>query len=258
MSAELSTDSGASWTEIWGRQAGGLSSTLWDSAWQSASVSLADFAGQSVRIRFVLRANGSAVINATLNHGCFLDDIQVTNSTEISIGTITDVGTATSFTLDEKTAGTALVEGETFLLRVRPTLGCETFGWSEPLSVVVVAPSGYLAWSFASTVGGALDDYDSDGLVNGLEYALGLDPTEPTDSPNAQDILSVSLTSKEQLSLSVVEPEGVSGVTYGAESSTDLKIWSPLTDVGEGTTHRFETESGAPQMFVRWSVTVSE
>ena len=50
----------------------------------------------------------------------------------------------------------------------------------------------------------------------------------------------------------------MSGVTYGAESSADLKIWSPLTDVGEGTTHRFETESGAPQMFVRWSVTVSE
>jgi alpha-tubulin suppressor-like RCC1 family protein len=54
------------------------------------------------------------------------------------------------------------------------------------------------------------------------------------------------------------EPAGMSGVTYGAEWSTDLSsgIWTPITDTGSGTTHIFSVSVGSnPQFFTRLRVT---
>jgi len=54
------------------------------------------------------------------------------------------------------------------------------------------------------------------------------------------------------------EPAGVSGVTYGAQSSLDLGFgsWQPVPDTGSGTEHIFGVPVGAnPELFMRLTVT---
>jgi len=54
------------------------------------------------------------------------------------------------------------------------------------------------------------------------------------------------------------EPAGVSGVTYGAQSSLDLSAesWQPVPDTGSGTEHIFSVPVGAnPHLFMRLTVT---
>jgi hypothetical protein len=55
------------------------------------------------------------------------------------------------------------------------------------------------------------------------------------------------------------EPAGVSGVTYGAQSSLDLGAgnWQPVSDTGSGTEHIFSLPvSASQQQFMRLTVTV--
>ena len=54
------------------------------------------------------------------------------------------------------------------------------------------------------------------------------------------------------------EPAGVSGVTYGAQSCTDMcsGIWKPVPDTGSGTEHIFSIPVGAkPRAYMRLTVT---
>lgn len=253
LSAEVSTNSGASWSEVWGRNGVGLSSANWDTSWQSVNVSLTAYAGKSTRARFVYRYSGSTVTNSGNDCGCFLEDIRVTASQELGSPTITDIGTSSNFTLNATSAGGSLVAGQQYHMRVRPTLGCKAFPFSEALYVTAVAPSGYPAWSFAPIVGGASMDHDRDGRANGIEYAFGMDPTDPSDGGSAPGPTRVD----GQLRLSCIEPAGVSGVIYGAEHSTNLIHWVVLPDTGSGTNHVFTAPAG-PKAFMRWLIEVIE
>ncbi len=92
LSAEISTDSGNTWTSVWSRNGVGLNSAYWDPAFISRSVSLAAYAGHVIRIRFILRWNGqSAVISTTSSDGFFIDDITVTNATQLVNPTTTSL-----------------------------------------------------------------------------------------------------------------------------------------------------------------------
>jgi hypothetical protein len=53
------------------------------------------------------------------------------------------------------------------------------------------------------------------------------------------------------------EPDGVSGVTYGAQSTTDLGAgnWQPVPDTGTGTEHVFSVPTSGPQLFLRLTLT---
>ncbi len=250
LSAEVSTNSGVAWFEVWGRNGVGGS---WDSAWQAGSVALGAYDGIPVRLRFVFRHNGSAYLNEGNAYGCFLDSIRVTASQELGPPTITDIGTSSNFMLDAVSAGGALVAGQQYSLRVRPTLGCKAFAFSEALYVTVVAPGGYASWSFAPIVGGAEVDYDRDGRENGIEYAFGMDPTNPSDGAGLPGPTWV----EGLWGLRCIEPAGVAGVTYGAEYSTNLVHWTVLTDSGSGTNHVFTAPAG-PKTFLRWLIEVVE
>ena len=90
LDAEISTNGGDTWTSLWSRNGVGLSSAYWDPAFVSRSVSLAAYAGQIVRVRFILRRNGPSVsIGTSENYGFFIDDVTVTNATELVNGTTT-------------------------------------------------------------------------------------------------------------------------------------------------------------------------
>ena len=147
--AEISTDSGVTWTSVWSRNGVGLSSPLFDPAFVSRSVSLAAYAGQIVRVRFIFRWNGQSITSGTTsNHGFFIDDVTVTNATELVNPTVSSLaGSATGFTLDSTTAGAPLVAGASYYLRVRPNVGTRWFSYGAA-KIVTAQPavSGYAAW----------------------------------------------------------------------------------------------------------------
>ncbi len=260
LSAEVSADNGNTWTAVWSRPGVGLSSANWDTTFVARTLSLSAYAGKIIRVRFVLRYDMSgAVISAADNCGFYVDDIAVTNATQLVGTTATTLsGSTTAFTLDTATAGAALAAGNTYFLRIRPQVGTRWFGDGPTKTVTATnAPTGYAAWAAAQSpalTGGPLADQDNDGLTNGVEYAFGLNPNRAT----ATSALPAPAVSGATLGVSFAQPAGVSGITYGAQWSTDLVTWTTLPDTGSGTTHTFSVSTtGLARCFFRHSITVA-
>lgn len=258
--AEISTDGGATWTGVFSRNGVGLSSPNWDANWISRSVSLAAYAGQTIRMRFIMKRNGGSVTQgATSSHGFFVDDISVTDATELVNPTTTALaGSATSFQLDAATAGAPLSAGTTYFMRIRPNVGTRWFGFGAVKMVTAQQPAGYAGWvatQYPSVTAGTTADHDRDGITNGLEYAFGLDPT----SANPVTVLPQPVSAAGSLTLSYASPAPVSGVTYGAEWSSNLATWTPIADTGSGDVHTFAVGlAGHPLLFIRHRIVVAE
>ena len=137
LSLEASDDAGSTWAELWSRNGNGsTSSNGWDPAFNPSSVSLASYAGRPIRLRFVFETQNSSFIGPETTRGIFLDDISVSNATElVETATTTLSSNATSFTLNATTAGAPLVAGKTYTLRLRPNVGTRWFGDGELKSV---------------------------------------------------------------------------------------------------------------------------
>lgn len=261
LTAEISTDTGATWTNVFNRNGVGYSSsTLWDSTWLSRSVSLASYAGKTVRVRFIMRTPfGSYLPDATTNSGFFIDDIKVTNATQLGSTTTSPLaGNASSFPLNATTAGGALAVGKTYFLRVRPSVGNRWFG-DGPLKQVTAAAvvpgySGWIAANYPDVTGGVNGDHDQDGIPNGVEYAFGLNPK----SANASSALPQPVRSGNNYGVTFTSPAGITGVTYGARWSSDLKTWQNITDTGSGNTHIFSVNvTGKPKVFFSHKIVVN-
>lgn len=94
-------------------------------------------------------------------------------------------------------------------------------------------------------------DPECDGAENLKEFGFGLNPLL-SDSFRLPQPTRVG----SDLVITFMEPSGVSGITYGAETSTDLLRWDPVTDSGSGTTHTFSVPVGPePERFLRLIVT---
>jgi len=255
---EVSTNGGASWINLWGRNGVGLSTVYWEPAFIARSVSLAAYAGQILRIRFVLRTNGgSAVISTTANDGFFIDDVTVTNVTELVNETTTTLaGAATSFTLNSSTAGTPLVVGTAYYLRVRPSVGTRWFADGAPKIVTAQAPTGYAAWvatRYPTVTGGPTGDHDCDGLMNGVEYAFGLDPTATTSG----SVLPRPSFSGNNYTVTNSHPVGVTGASYGAQWTRNLSAWTPVADSGSLGYHTFTVNKlGETRVYFRYAIVV--
>ena len=256
--AEISTNGGDSWTPVWGRNGVGLNSELWDPAFVSRNVSLAAYAGQIVRIRFIVRHNGQSYTPGTSAYdGFFIDDVTVTNATELVNGTTTPLaGAATSFTLNTSTAGAPLAAGTTYYLRVRPNVGTRWFADGLPKIVTAQAPTGYAAWvaiQYPALIGGPNGDHDGDGLTNSVEYAFGLNPTASTPG----SALPQPTFSGNNYTVTFPHPVGATGATYGVQWSRNLTAWSPVTDTGVGGNHTFSVNKlGEPKIYFRYQIVV--
>lgn len=259
LGAEVSTDNGSTWTSIFTRPGVGLSSPLWDASWISHSVSLAAYAGQIIRVRFILKQNGSGiVVSTTGNDGFFIDDIAVTNATElVNPVTTTLASSATSFSLNAATAGAVLTNGTSYFMRIRPNVGTRWYGFGALKTVTAQTPTGYSGWiatQYAAVTGGTLGDHDNDGIKNGVEYSFNLNPTTFT----AVTSLPQPTIAGGNMTLSYTQPVGVTGVTYGAEWSNNLTSWNPVTDTGSGSTHTFTVSTiGQTRLFMRHKITVT-
>ena len=98
------------------------------------------------------------------------------------------------------------------------------------------------------------NDYDHDGISNLLEFAFGLDPTR-----NSSGLLPQWQKSGANHSVTFTQPDGVTGITYGAEWSSTLlpASWTDIPDTGVAPQHTFSIPAGAdPKLFLRLRATV--
>jgi len=100
------------------------------------------------------------------------------------------------------------------------------------------------------------DPYNT-GVANILVFAF-LGPYQDPQTASVSQLPQFQLSGG-NLFYDFFEPSGVSGVTYGAQTSTSLGAgsWQAVPDSGSGTEHIFSSPVGAnPQLFMRLTVTV--
>ncbi|MCX6874982.1 MAG: M6 family metalloprotease domain-containing protein [Verrucomicrobia bacterium] len=104
------------------------------------------------------------------------------------------------------------------------------------------------------------NDYDHDGISNILEFAFGLNPLR--DSSGLLPQWQQSETNSSVRVITFTQPDGVSGITYGAEWSTTLlpASWHAMPDTGVAPLHHFSSPTPGPskrsqKLFLRLTAT---
>lgn len=239
------------WKELWGRNGGATT------GWIEEKVSLQAFAGRSVRFRFQLEwTNGAAFIGTTTDRGAGIDAITLTGCEHTGRPVVTALApTARTFSFNAATAGEALAIGSRWLIGIRPVLGGNEFSFTSPLRVeVATASPGYAQWlaerhpSLAPS--GFESDADGDGILNGLEYTFGFDPSKP-DGPlpglvRKDDAWALTFDATR---LAYPLPD----IRWEAETSENLVTWRPLTSSGTASAPVFRLPAGA-WGYARWKV----
>ena len=260
LSAQVSTDNGLTWTQVWSRAGtvpSGGTSAQWDTSFIANNVSLSAYAGHVILVRFVLSNNGqSAFLGTTANDGFFIDDVTVTNATQlVNLADTTLPGSATTFALNSASAGGTLQAGVTYYMRVRPQVGLRWFGFGDFFTVTPTSTNvtSYSNWTtfYPAVIEGVTGDHSGDGIPNGLKYAFGLDPTVHNGF-NAVPGVQISANA-----LTLTYAGSAAGVTYGAETSTDLTNWNPVADSGASGNHIFTVLATGPHTFLRHKIIVT-
>ena len=126
--AQVSTNSGATWQDVWTQSGNGTSG---DASFTQVSVSLAPFNGLVIKVRFMYDIlGGSYFPQTTSDVGLCLDDIAFSNVNQQTNLITNSIPSGTAFAFYPTNSGT-------FLLRVRPLLPGRTLDWG-PASVIAV------------------------------------------------------------------------------------------------------------------------
>lgn len=235
------------WADIYTQ---GGTSTSGELVFNTRIASLAAYAGKFIKIRFAYTVTGSAYTQTTSGVGWYIDGISFPNTSEIENSVPTGIGAATTFDFTPPSAGT-------FLLSVRPLISDRYWKDGPIKEITATSTMIYADWithQYPTVVGGAKDDDDKDGLSNLIEYAFGFNPTQPTSNA----LLPQPVITGTTWQVTYTTPTGVTGITYGAQWSTNMVNWVNLTDSGSGSTHTFSFDAGAAKkVFFRHRVVLS-
>jgi hypothetical protein len=132
LSAEISTNDGLQWTTLDSRAGNGsTSSGGWESSWVERALSLAAYAGQTVRVRlrYHYEPFTSVFLGTGDNYGIYIDDVRVTDAEELTDITLTPVAAGSSAVdFNPAQAGTSY-------LQMQPELAGQWFGFGPALVV---------------------------------------------------------------------------------------------------------------------------
>ena len=260
MEVQYSSDAGGTWNTL--QQYHGKPDGTPDSGFATENVNLAPL-GNQILIRFLFHqpaATGvyDVVTFPDLPCGVFIDNISLSNCDWLeTLARTTYPKTANYVTLDETTGGGSLQVGQNYNLRLRPRIGNAWLPYGPSVVAVPVdaaSLSPYEEW-FNGTypiIGNFDDDFDNDGLSNGIEHLLNLDPTNPADATAA---LSAEINNgKFEISHPVII-----GAKIEAECSATLEngSWIPVsvTTANGIATASVDISSGGGRCFIRWKAT---
>lgn len=202
--AEVSLDDGASWKGIWSRRgdaASSGSSADWEAVWRTENVPIPErFSGHSVSVRFRLArldVTSRIFVGTADSVGAFVDDIEVTASTELVGASLIDLpadATGFNFTPSDELA---------YGFRVRPQVGTHWFGYGPVFavnptsgapapSITSLSPSSATAGSLVTLNG---ENFSSVASQNFVQF----------------DNITAVVTSASPTSLTVRVPEGLAG-----------------------------------------------
>lgn len=179
--AQISTDEGISWGDLWS-QAG--SGSAGESSFVSRSVSLSAYAGRTVRIRFAYThpGSGSYYYQTTDNVGWLVDDVSVSGASLVSELVAPQTASGGAFSLTPTGTGTVYVQARGLWAGTYP------MEWGPASSVLVsqsVEPSrlanvSVRAVSKGSTnpliLGFVVSDGSNQMLIRGIGPSLKLAP----------------------------------------------------------------------------------
>jgi hypothetical protein len=103
-------------------------------------------------------------------------------------------------------------------------------------------------------IGSDLYDHDKDGIPNLIEYAFGLNPI--LDSAGELPQWQIN---DDNFVMKFTEPDGMTGITYGAEWSSNMAQdgWQPIANSGMKPLHIFSVPAGiGDRLFLRVKVTI--
>ena len=135
--AQISTDDGTTWQDLWtqaGTGGGG------DAGFVARSVSLAGFAGRNARLRFAYTfTSGTFYPQTTSPVGFLVDDIAITNTREVLAPVVTEIAAGTTF-------GFSPTNTASYSLRVQAQIGMRRLGFGPAKDIAVgTAPRVQLA-----------------------------------------------------------------------------------------------------------------
>lgn len=217
----------------------------------SATLATGSFAETAGKLDITAAATVQLAAGATL---AFADSSAV----DWTGGTLALTGTFVSgSSLRFGTSATALTAAQ---LAKISAAGYANFALDENGYLTAMSTSGFTYWTTITYANGTLptnqsgptDDFDKDGVVNLLEFALaGGDPTLPNGSTGTFTGLTLSFTKR----------IGISGITYAIEQSSNLgpsAVWTEVSGpsyINNATTISYTLPSGPMMMFVRLRVT---
>jgi hypothetical protein len=125
--AQISTNRGASWQDLWLQTGSG---GVGESSFSGVTNSLSSYAGQTVQIRFEYEHPlGSYYSQTNVGFGFYVDDISISNAEEL-LSQVTGNVTATSFYF-------LPANSSDYLLAVRALLPGRTLNWGTPFRVSI-------------------------------------------------------------------------------------------------------------------------
>ncbi len=260
LEVQYSADGGGSWSTI--KTYAGNNTP--DSGFSHKIVALPT-SHDEIMIRFMMhRPTSTTGVFNIVDHagypiGVYIDDVEFLDCgwlERLSLTHVPKYSNGVSFS-SEFTGG-SIEAGKTYLLRIRPKIGKVWMPFGDSLEVVPVESSGpgnYLEWAQTNypLIGSFNEDYDKDGLPNGLEYLLKLNPLDANDAELA---LSPAINGGR---LEISHPV-ISGGSIEAEYSLTLEegSWQPVTvtiSADSIATASVELSGSSDRCFIRWKAT---